>query len=318
MINQQTGAPTMTQYSTFNQAFDFLNGALFAGELPKVLVTFSRKNRMLGFFSPDRWESSINPEDRAGEISFNPDSFIDRSPEEVLSTLVHEMVHSYQHHFGKPSRAGYHNVEWGTKMVEIGLMPSNTGKEGGGKTGQQMTHYILDDGPFALAAADLLALGWGIAYCGQGRTFHGGSWTWTGWQVTRVTKRPGDSEATDAGQVCLPRMQGRCMGQTRAEYHMRGLPRAHGLSPERHTQRRNAGWVSYYPPGVSFALDHHHLAQLRPRLEPSLSSAANMLFHLARRGLLRLAKVTQKRSFTRWFAGGLPVGCPSSMATRLA
>ena len=88
-----------------------------------------------------------------------------------MSTLVHEMVHSYQHHFGKPSRAGYHNVEWGTKMVEIGLMPSNTGKEGGGKTGQQMTHYILDDGPFALAAADLLALGWGIAYLDKGGRF---------------------------------------------------------------------------------------------------------------------------------------------------
>ena len=75
MIQQQTGAPTMIQYSEFDKAFDFLNGALFGGELPKVLVTFSRKPRMLGYYSPDRWERTNDPEDRAGELSFNPDSF---------------------------------------------------------------------------------------------------------------------------------------------------------------------------------------------------------------------------------------------------
>ena len=48
MIQQQVGAPTLIQYSEFDKAFDFLNGALFGGELPKVLVTFSRKPRMLG------------------------------------------------------------------------------------------------------------------------------------------------------------------------------------------------------------------------------------------------------------------------------
>ena len=29
MIQQQVGAPTMIQYSEFDKAFDFLNGALF-------------------------------------------------------------------------------------------------------------------------------------------------------------------------------------------------------------------------------------------------------------------------------------------------
>ena len=164
MIQQQAGAPTMIQYSEFDKAYDYLNGALFGGELPKILVTFSRKPRMLGYYSPDRWERTNNPEDLAGEISFNPESFESRTAEDVLSTLAHEMAHAWQHHFGNPSRAGYHNVQWGTKMESIGLMPSNTGAEGGGKTGQQMTHYIMTGGPFALAAADLLALGWGIQY----------------------------------------------------------------------------------------------------------------------------------------------------------
>ena len=56
-------------------------------------------------------------------------------------------------------------------MESIGLMPSNTGAEGGGKTGQQMNHYIIDGGPFALAAADLLALGWGIQYVDRAGRF---------------------------------------------------------------------------------------------------------------------------------------------------
>ena len=171
MIQQQVGAPTMIQYQEFDKAFDFLNGALFGGELPKVLVTFSRKPRMLGYYSPDRWERTNDPEDRAGELSFNPDSFESRTAEDVLSTLAHEMAHCWQNHFGHPSRAGYHNVEWGQKMESIGLMPSNTGKEGGGKTGQQMTHYIIEDGPFALAAADLLALGWSIQYLDRSGRF---------------------------------------------------------------------------------------------------------------------------------------------------
>ena len=235
MIQQQeTGAaPTMIQYTEFNKAFDFLNGALFGGELPKVLVTFSRKPRMLGYYSPDRWERTNNPEDRAGEISFNPDTFESRTAEDVLSTLAHEMAHAWQHHFGAPSRAGYHNVQWGTKMESIGLMPSNTGAEGGGKTGQQMTHYIVEDGPFAEAAADLLALGWGNPVRRPGRAFHGGSWTWTcAGSGDGLSKRAGGSEATDSGKVCLPILQGGGMGEARPESAMRGLPRAHGLSPE--------------------------------------------------------------------------------------
>ena len=83
----------------------------------KVLVTFSRKPRMLGYYSPERWERTNNPEDLAGEISFNPDSFESRTAQDVLSTLAHEMAHAWQHHFGKPSRAGYHNVEWAEKMA---------------------------------------------------------------------------------------------------------------------------------------------------------------------------------------------------------
>jgi len=35
-------------------------------------------------------------------------------------------------------------------------MPSNTGEPGGRRVGEQMTHYIIDGGPFDRACADLL------------------------------------------------------------------------------------------------------------------------------------------------------------------
>ena len=57
------------------------------------------------------------------------------------------------------SRQGYHNREWATHMVAIGLMPSDTGAPGGKQTGQQMSHYIIKGGPFDRSAETLLAQG---------------------------------------------------------------------------------------------------------------------------------------------------------------
>jgi len=65
-----------------------------------------------------------------------------------MSTLVHEMVHQWQQDHGSPPRRCYHNTEWAERMVEIGLIPSDTGQPGGRPTGQTMTHYIDPDGRF--------------------------------------------------------------------------------------------------------------------------------------------------------------------------
>jgi hypothetical protein len=68
-----------------------------------------------------------------------------------MSTLVHEMVHLKQEEFGTPGRSGYHNEEWADEMEAIGLMPSHTGKPGGRRTGRQMSHYVIERGPFQQA-----------------------------------------------------------------------------------------------------------------------------------------------------------------------
>jgi len=110
----------------------------------------SRKKGAWGFFKPESWQGEKKDEKDIHEISLNPNG-LDRNDIEWQATLVHEMCHLWQHDFGKPSRSNYHNKEWANKMEAVGLIPSATGKEGGKKTGQGMTHYIDPNGRFIKA-----------------------------------------------------------------------------------------------------------------------------------------------------------------------
>ncbi len=47
--------------------------------------------------------------------------------------------------------AGYHNKQWAEKMVNIGLVPTDTGQPGGKQTGQSITHLVAEGGAFETA-----------------------------------------------------------------------------------------------------------------------------------------------------------------------
>ena len=49
-------------------------------------------------------------------------------------------------------------------MKSLGLQPTDTGRPGGREIGDHMTHYIVDGGPFAEHAAQLIAAGFAIAW----------------------------------------------------------------------------------------------------------------------------------------------------------
>ena len=74
--------------------------------------------------------------------------------------LVHEMAHVWQETYGEPSRRGYHNRQWAEKMREVGLQPTSTGEPGGMETGQSVTHYIIPEGHYARAYAQLASSGY--------------------------------------------------------------------------------------------------------------------------------------------------------------
>lgn len=159
---------TIQQYTTLDDAYKFFNKTLFKNDLPQVMLLLHRKGkRNLGYFHPERFVSREEVAKREAkkikstdvhyidELSLNPDNFIGCSDTAILSTLVHEMAHVWRHHCyteKEPPRGGYHDKVWGNKMEEIGLMPSNTGDEGGKKTGQQMHHYIIKSGKFETQA----------------------------------------------------------------------------------------------------------------------------------------------------------------------
>lgn len=147
--------PTPITYGELQDAFDFFNDRLFEGKLPQCILTMQRKKHTYGYFSCERWVNSDGA--KVDEIAMNPSYFATRSIKETLSTVVHEMTHLYQYHFGKPSRGRYHNAEWGQIMERVGLMPSNTGEPGGKRTGDQMSHYIIKAGKFDVCCDELLS-----------------------------------------------------------------------------------------------------------------------------------------------------------------
>lgn len=147
--------PTQDTYSELQQAYDFYNAELFENQLPACLLTLQREKKTYGYFSAQRF---VRIEDgvKTDEIAMNPAYFAVCPIVEVMQTLVHEMVHAWQHHHGKPGRRRYHNKEWGDKMEAVGLMPSDTGKPGGKKTGESVADYPIEGGRFLEATDRLL------------------------------------------------------------------------------------------------------------------------------------------------------------------
>lgn len=157
--------PTEETFNQLQTAYDFFNEQLFDNELPQCMILVHRKRGARGYFWQDQFKAARGKE-RLHEIALNLESF-DRTLEEILSTLVHEMCHLWQHLHGKPSRGNYHNWEFATKMESVGLITSQTGEKGGNRTGQGMTHYIEDGGLFSVECAKLLKSGFSLNWIAQ-------------------------------------------------------------------------------------------------------------------------------------------------------
>ena len=141
---------------------DEFNLKLFEGKLPQVMFTMQRSANSLGHFIPAKWEDRNGNE--VGEISLNPAYFSSQPLIQIFQTIVHEQCHLWQHAYGKPSRHGYHNQEWAKKMIEIGLVPSSTGVDGGKQTGQKMSDYPAQNGIFIEVCRYLVKKGLGLSW----------------------------------------------------------------------------------------------------------------------------------------------------------
>jgi SprT-like family len=159
---------TSAAYNSLQGAFDHFNAALWGGKLRDSLITLQRHKGAYGYFHGKRFKSLEPDGEERDEIALNPAAFEGRSPEAILSTLVHEMAHAWQQQFGEPSRNGYHNREWTVEMRRIGLTPISVGKPNGGNgTGQRVTHEIDQNGLFKRVCDLFLADGRPLLYHDQ-------------------------------------------------------------------------------------------------------------------------------------------------------
>jgi predicted SprT family Zn-dependent metalloprotease len=140
--------PTNAQFDAYRAMWTYFNTELFGGTLGHVILNFSRRARSLGFFAPERWTDGNQT---THEISLNPTYLTRANAKDSASTLVHEMAHLWRYEQPEKPRGGYHDTEWADKMVEIGLMPSDTAAPGGARTGYKMSHYIIPGGRFERA-----------------------------------------------------------------------------------------------------------------------------------------------------------------------
>ena len=160
MSNVQS--PTLATYGALEKAFEHFNRDLFDARLPPCLLTLRSSPRTYGYMHRRRFVNLGGAQ--IDELGINPGYFAIQSPEEVLATLVHEMVHHWQHHCGTPSKSLPHNREWADKMQEIGLMPSHTGLPGGKRTGRSMSDYIVPNGVFLSACSRLTQAGFSLPW----------------------------------------------------------------------------------------------------------------------------------------------------------
>lgn len=145
--------PTSELYESLQKAYEHFNKKLFNSKLVKVIFTVQRQKGVMGYFAPERWGNLKGV--KCHEIAINPSYIANARLIEVMQTLVHEMVHCWQHCFGNPGRTSYHDTEWAKKMIRVGLMPSSTGEPGGKITGQHMSDYIIEGGAFLESYNDL-------------------------------------------------------------------------------------------------------------------------------------------------------------------
>lgn len=119
--------------ASLQAAFNAINRDFYGGELEKVIITVKegRKAGVLGTFcTAKEWMQNGTPRH---EINIAANHIGERTVEETITTLMHEMVHLYNKQNGiqDVSRGGsYHNKEFKKAAENHGLIISKADKIG--------------------------------------------------------------------------------------------------------------------------------------------------------------------------------------------
>lgn len=138
--NDASVAPIIT---ALERIFDRFNEHFFNSALLKPMITLSQKGTktatVYGWFTPEKvWVQARDGQvvDRHHEINICPEH-LDRPPEEICETLLHEMIHLYNITNGSKDcgRNGqYHNTKFKKSAEEHGLIAEKVRNYGYAKT----------------------------------------------------------------------------------------------------------------------------------------------------------------------------------------
>jgi len=120
---------------------DLMRAELFAGQVPEVVLSFDvTDRRTLGHYHLKRnglgvrWALNLNPVHLARPVF------------EVLSTLLHELAHAWQHEHGTPSKPPHHNREFRDRCEAFGIPTDEGGHDLGVRHGTPFEGYCRRHG----------------------------------------------------------------------------------------------------------------------------------------------------------------------------
>lgn len=120
---------------------DLMRAEFFGGDLPEIVLSFDvTDRRQLGHYVIRRngvgirWAVNLNPIHLARPVF------------EVLSTLLHEATHSWQHLHGSPSSPPYHNKEFRDRCAAFGVPTDAGGHDLGVRHGSPFEEYCRRHG----------------------------------------------------------------------------------------------------------------------------------------------------------------------------
>jgi len=145
---------SVQQSETLCKIAQHMNDSLFGGTLTECMYVFSRNKAVVGgYFCPDKWENEDGV--KIPEIALNANLMQEGDLAYSFQVILHEMVHFWQHLFGKAGRNGYHNREWADKCKELGLQPVTAdGKE----VGQAVGTELIAGSAAEILIADMLSV----------------------------------------------------------------------------------------------------------------------------------------------------------------
>jgi SprT-like family protein len=92
------------------------NTEFFGGDLPLPLISFEESRReVLGYFISRR-----NEQGHKFNVNLNQ-KYLGQPEAEVLETLLHELIHLFQHVKGTEGKGNYHNRNFVEKAASVGL-----------------------------------------------------------------------------------------------------------------------------------------------------------------------------------------------------